>query len=220
MSLGEKDSSRSFGVPFIDVTAWLEEGEDSLIESIRDKFVTGKWLNEKSDAGDEQLDGFEDLESGVKFDASGDIEVEDDADDEVDLQGMTDERRREYQAKKKAGKKVISTKSTMTRKKTISVMATMKAPENEYIETLKREKESRLARNREEFGEEGERSRLRHDGFRQGLYCRIKIDGVPAAFVSSFDPKMPLVIGGLTPQETNLGLIRCRFKKHRWHKKF
>eukprot|EP00585_Thalassiosira_rotula_P006366 CAMPEP_0196150160 /NCGR_PEP_ID=MMETSP0910-20130528/31242_1 /TAXON_ID=49265 /ORGANISM="Thalassiosira rotula, Strain GSO102" /LENGTH=371 /DNA_ID=CAMNT_0041413227 /DNA_START=13 /DNA_END=1128 /DNA_ORIENTATION=+ len=30
---------------------------------------------------------------------------------------------------------------------------------------------------------------------------------------------MPLVIGGLTPQETERGLIRCRFKKHRWHRK-
>ena len=84
---------------------------------------------------------------------------------------------------------------------------------------MKREKEARLARNREEFGDDGERSRLRHEGFRQGIYCRIKIDGVPAAFLSSFDPKMPLVIGGLTPQETNLGLVKCRVKKHRWHKK-
>ncbi|EEC51214.1 ribosome biogenesis protein BMS1 [Phaeodactylum tricornutum CCAP 1055/1] len=91
--------------------------------------------------------------------------------------------------------------------------------ENEYIEALKREKEARLARNREEFGEEGERSRLRHEGFRQGLYCRIQIDGLPAAFFESFNPHMPLVLGGLTPQETSMGLIRCRFKKHRWHRK-
>jgi len=47
----------------------------------------------------------------------------------------------------------------------------------------------------------------------------VRIDSVPASFISSSDPKSPLVIGGLTPQETNLGLTRCRLKKHRWHKK-
>jgi ribosome biogenesis protein BMS1 len=84
---------------------------------------------------------------------------------------------------------------------------------------MKKEKEARLLRNKAEFGDEGERSRLRHEGFRQGLYCRIQIDGVASSFTSSYDPNMPLVLGGLTPQECNVGLVRCRFKKHRWHRK-
>jgi len=91
--------------------------------------------------------------------------------------------------------------------------------ENEYLEALKRQKEEKLKRNEEEFGKEGERTRLRHEGFRQGIYCRIRLDGVPAAFLDNYIPEQPLVIGGLTPQETNLGFVRCRFKKHRWHKK-
>jgi ribosome biogenesis protein BMS1 len=76
-----------------------------------------------------------------------------------------------------------------------------------------------MKRNQEEFGNEGVTSRLRHEGFRQGLYCRIRIDGIPSDFLSNYNPEQPLVIGGLTPQETNLGFVRCRFKKHRWHKK-
>jgi ribosome biogenesis protein BMS1 len=91
--------------------------------------------------------------------------------------------------------------------------------ENEYLEALKRQKEEKLKRNEEEFGADGERSRRRHEGFRQGLYCRIRIDGVPVAFLNNFNPELPLVIGGLTPQETNLGLTRCRIKKHRWHRR-
>merc|ERR1712038_27539 len=91
--------------------------------------------------------------------------------------------------------------------------------ENEYLDSLKREKEARLRRNKEEFGEDGESSRLRLEGFRQGLYCRIRIDGIPAEFTECFDPNKPVILGGLTPQETNRGYIRCRFKKHRWHKK-
>ena len=66
---------------------------------------------------------------------------------------------------------------------------------------------------------DGESNRVRYEGFRQGIYCRVRIDGIPAEFVESFNPIMPLVIGGLTPQETERGLVRCRFKKHRWHKK-
>eukprot|EP00536_Pseudo-nitzschia_multiseries_P000880 jgi/Psemu1/250023/estExt_Genewise1Plus.C_110096 len=91
--------------------------------------------------------------------------------------------------------------------------------ENEYLEALKRQKEEKMKRNHEEFGKDGERSRLRHEGFRQGIYCRIRIDGIPASFLENYNPEQPLVIGGLTPQETNLGFVRCRFKKHRWHKK-
>jgi ribosome biogenesis protein BMS1 len=84
---------------------------------------------------------------------------------------------------------------------------------------MKRAKEARLRRNKEEFGEEGEAARIRHEGFRQGLYVRIRIDGVPCEFIESFNPNLPLVLGGLTPQETNTGFVRCRFKKHRWHKR-
>jgi len=215
MSLGENDSSRSFAATSVDVTPWLEEGEDSLIESLRNRFVTGKWGNAKDDDDDEFGD-FEDLETGEKFGATDGIEVEDDADDE-NLEGMTDQEKRAFHARKKAEKKSSFNKDYDDDKKGGDEKDDV--AENEFVETLKREKEAQLARNREEFGEDGERSRLRHEGYRQGIYCRIKIDSVPAAFLSSFDPTMPLVLGGLTPQETNLGLIRCRIKKHRWHKK-
>lgn len=49
---------------------------------------------------------------------------------------------------------------------------------------------------------------------------RVLIDDVPAAFVRNFDPRRPTILGGLTPQETVPGqLLRCRFKKHRWHRR-
>jgi len=87
----------------------------------------------------------------------------------------------------------------------------------------KLEKEERMRRNREEFGDEddggAESSRVRHEGYRQGLYVRVRVDGVPPEFLTSYRPQAPLVLGGLTPQESNLGYVRCRFKKHRWHKR-
>jgi ribosome biogenesis protein BMS1 len=223
IKLGENDSSRQIpedrsGVAF-DVDAWLEEGEGCLIESIRDKFVTGNWETNGQhgkDDDEEKFDDFEDLEAGERYGPNG--EVIEDSDTDVPV-GMTDAELREFNAKKKMSQKSEFDEDYDESKKGNVVKAGDEQAESEYVEALKREKESRLKRNQEEFGFDGETSRLRYEGFRQGLYCRIRIDGVPSEFVESFDPTMPLVIGGLTPQETERGLIRCRFKKHRWHKK-
>ena len=213
--LGENDSSRAVEVE-IDVSPWLDEGEDGLLESLRDKFVTGTWGAGAGGADRENhYDEFEDLETGEKFGGPS----SDHSDDIESVEAMTDEERREYYARKKANQKNSFDQEYDNQKKETGGDAKDDSAENEYVEALKREKETRMARNKSEFGDDGERSRLRHEGFRQGLYCRIKIDGVPASFVDGFNPHMPLVLGGLTPQETSLGMMRCRFKKHRWHSK-
>ncbi|KAL3922182.1 MAG: hypothetical protein SGILL_002342 [Bacillariaceae sp.] len=227
--LGEEDSSRliSGDMERIDTEAWLlEEGED-LIESLRDKFVTGHW--EKSGDGDDDgldLGDFEDLETGEQYGPNGEVlsggddEGSDSDEDGDPTAGMTDEEIRAYHAEKKARQKKGFDDEYDEEKKSKG-MGDMQddEAENEYLETLKRQKEEKLKRNQEEFGSEGQRSRLRHEGFRQGVYCRIRIDGVPAAFLANYNPEFPLVLGGLTPQETNLGFVRCRFKKHRWHRR-
>jgi ribosome biogenesis protein BMS1 len=212
--LGEDDSSRQFSEEF-DLGVWLEDGDDCLLESLRDKFVTGNW--DADGENQEEFDDFEDLETGDKFGPNGEIDSDDD--DEDSMEGMTDEQQREHNAQKKSKKKnEFNDEYDQDKEGDAGNQADGKT-EGEYIETLKRKKEERLKRNEEEFGKDGEAARLRHEGFRQGLYCRIKIDGIPAEFLDAFNPNMPLVIGGLTPQETDRGLIRCRFKKHRWHKK-
>jgi len=212
--LAEDDASRTFET--LDLSPWLEKGDDCLVESLRDKFVTGNWGKKNGATDDDEEYGtFEDLETGETFGEENNSI----SSDGVDLEDMTDEQRREYYANLKAKQKTGFDQQYDDEKKADKGEIGDETTENEYIAALKREKESRLARNKEEFGEDGERSRLRHEGFRQGLYCRIKIEGVPSGFVSNFDPNMPLVLGGLTPQETSLGLMRCRVKKHRWHKR-
>ena len=66
---------------------------------------------------------------------------------------------------------------------------------------------------------EGEGGRLRYEGFRQGLYVRVAIKGVSAEFSRNFRPSLPVVVGGLLPHEMSMGLLRCRVKRHRWHRK-
>ena len=220
-NLGEDDSSRFTSEGKIrdtaDVSKWLAEGEGCLLESIRNKFVTGDWdSNDGSDG--EKFDDFEDLETGEKFGPNGEI----DSGDDESRDGLTDLEIREINSKKKMEKKNTFNKEYDDNQKDVakeSMTPGDDEAENEYLETLKKEKEARNKRNKEEFGEEGEASRIRHEGFRQGLYCRIRIDGIPCEFLDAFNPNLPLVLGGLTPQETNRGYIRCRFKKHRWHKK-
>jgi len=229
-ALSEDDSARlapgqaSSG---FDMNVWLEEGDDCLLESIRDRFVTGKWDTNKAGErdGENDFDDFEDLETGEKFGPNGEVlsdteeEEENEKDDAEATKGMTDEEIRAYYAEKKLKQKTAFDEKYDKEKKESGASMQDDEQENEYLEALKREKETRLKRNQEEFGEDGNRSRLRHEGFRQGLYCRIKINGIPPDFLKAFDPNMPLVIGGLTPQETSLGLVRCRFKKHRWHRR-
>ena len=232
-ALSEDDSSRHApgqSSSAFDMFAWLEEGDDCLLESIRDRFVTGNWGPKDGEGEGEggednnEFDDFEDLETGEKYGPSGEVLSDndgddDDADDEEAVKDMTDEEIRAYYAEKKRKQKTEFNEKYDQEKKENGAALKDDENENEYLDALKREKEDRLKRNQEEFGEDGERSRLKHEGFRQGLYCRIKINGIPANFMKAFDPKTPLVIGGLTPQETSLGLVRCRFKKHRWHRK-
>mmetsp|Transcript_34959 Transcript_34959/g.39852 ORF Transcript_34959/g.39852 Transcript_34959/m.39852 type:complete len:1173 (-) Transcript_34959:212-3730(-) len=222
-ALGEDDSSRLFSRDSsgIDMTLWLDNSEGCLVESLRDRFVTGNWGNdnEEDKSENEAFDDFEDLQTGETFGANGDIAEKD---EEPNISNMTDEEMRIYNAEKKAKQKSEFDEEfdeDLKSNAKASLNQNDETIENDYMEGLKREKEARQKRNEEEFGEEGERSRIRHEGFRQGMYCRVRIDGVPASFVASFNPEMPLVLGGLTPQETNIGLTRCRFKKHRWHKK-
>jgi hypothetical protein len=77
--------------------------------------------------------------------------------------------------------------------------------------------------------------------YRPGAYVRIILDKIPCEFVEGFDPRMPVIVGGLLPTEDTLGFMQVggcrqtetarslkrmgtpppppqvRLKKHRWH---
>lgn len=48
---------------------------------------------------------------------------------------------------------------------------------------------------------------------------RVAIQGVSAEFSRNFRPSVPVVVGGLLPHEMSMGLLRCRVKRHRWHRR-
>eukprot|EP00398_MALV-I-01_sp_L67-1_P000580 gene580-950_t len=47
-------------------------------------------------------------------------------------------------------------------------------------------------------------------------FVRVSIRGIPAECVHEFDPKKPIIVGGLLPGEATCGFIQLRLKKHRW----
>jgi ribosome biogenesis protein BMS1 len=44
---------------------------------------------------------------------------------------------------------------------------------------------------------------------------RIRLSRVPCEFVQHFDPRCPLLLGGLGQGEEQQGTMRVRFKRHR-----
>lgn len=51
------------------------------------------------------------------------------------------------------------------------------------------------------------------------MYVRIEIRDLPYELMQNFDPKYPLIVGGLLATELQLGYVRVRVKKHRWYPK-
>jgi ribosome biogenesis protein BMS1 len=203
-----------------------------ILEGIRNRFVTGTWKRvtkkdededmEGSDAdplNDEEIDGsFENLETGethVGADSGKESEGEEEEEEDVADNGSaeeTDEQIRERLRAEKQAKKSIDDDDDDNKEEEDEEMT-------ELMKEAKRLREEQALRNAQEFGGEGEDVRLQLEGFRNGLYVRIEFSGVPAEFVRFYNPKNPIVVGGLPNVEQSLGLVRMRFKKHRWHRK-
>ncbi|CAH0519932.1 unnamed protein product [Peronospora belbahrii] len=221
-----------------------DDGNDwtmpDVLENIRNRFVTGSWKrvskkrnndDDEEDVdnvnanpmNDDDMDGsFEDLETGEVHkgadgvdDGTSSLGGSDDEGNEEE----TDEQIRERLRAQKLAKRVEDDDDDVE----VGGQKKSKDDEDEELTAVmveaKRLRDEQAQRNAEEFGEEGEDMRLQLEGFRNGLYVRIEFSGVPAEFVRYYDPKNPIVVGGLPNMEDTLGLVRMRFKKHRWHKK-
>lgn len=77
----------------------------------------------------------------------------------------------------------------------------------------------RLEATQAEFADDDAETRALVEGYRPGSYVRLEFSGVPCELLQEFNPKFPLVVGGLLPHEENFGFIQVRLKKHRWHPK-
>ena len=91
--------------------------------------------------------------------------------------------------------------------------------EDDWYDAQKAQIQKQLDINRAEFDQLDELSRARVEGHKAGTYARIVLDKVPYEFSKHFNPRYPILIGGLTPTEERFGFVQIRIKRHRWHKK-
>ncbi|ROT38709.1 ribosome biogenesis protein BMS1, partial [Sodiomyces alkalinus F11] len=91
--------------------------------------------------------------------------------------------------------------------------------EDDWYDAQKAMIQKQLDINKAELENLDERQRVGVEGYKAGKYGKIVIEGVPAEFVEKFQPRMPLILGGLSATEDRFGYVQVRLKKHRWHKR-
>lgn len=207
--------------------------EETSLENLRSKFITANLLDEKEkaerddfegieDGGGDEGDGeFEDLETGEKHGGDGgedenDLEEEDNEDNSL-------EKERERNARKKEELKLrfeeedregINNDKSGNRDDDNQEFG-----EDDWYDEQKAKIAKQLAVNKAEFEQLDESTRVRVEGFRAGTYARVVLSSVPHEFVTNFDPKYPILVGGLTATEDRFGFLQVRIKRHRWHKR-
>uniref|UniRef100_A0A671UWI4 BMS1 ribosome biogenesis factor n=1 Tax=Sparus aurata TaxID=8175 RepID=A0A671UWI4_SPAAU len=182
---------------------------EEMLNSIRDCFVTGKW-EEGQDAAtllkeDEELYGdFEDMETG---------EVHKGQTGQQDPAEVVEERL------VKANDDEVQKKKRMEKKRRLKERFDAEYDDGDatYFDDLKEEMQKQAELNRAEFEDVDDGTRVQYEGFRPGMYVRLEIPSLPCEFVTNFDPHYPIILGGLSSSEGNIGYLQMRLKKHRWH---
>ena len=205
------------------------------VEALRSRFATANLLDggdgEEGDGdemdgdGDDDDEGdgaFEDLEAD-DGDEDGD---EDDAEDEDDAKPEANlEAEREKNARRKEELKLRfeeEDREGFTNDKAVARREGGEDDEfgeDDWYEAQKAVLQKQQDINKAEFETLDDNQRVSVEGFKAGKYAKIVLEGVPAEFITKFQPKMPIIVGGLSPTEDRFGFVQVRIKRHRWHKK-
>jgi ribosome biogenesis protein BMS1 len=197
------------------------------IDTLRRRFATADLLKDKKPKGsddedegsdeddeddeddDNEGDGaFEDLETGEQHKAEDNIEAE-----------------REKNARRKEELKLRFEEEDREGFNNDKAIARREGGEQEefgeddWYDAQKAAIQKQLDINKSEFESLDERSRVNVEGLKAGQYAKIVIEGLPSEFVTRFSPKMPIIVGGISPTEDRFGFVQVRIKRHRWHKK-
>ncbi|KAI3913250.1 hypothetical protein MKW92_046679 [Papaver armeniacum] len=62
-----------------------------------------------------------------------------------------------------------------------------------------------------------EESDFEIDSFRLGTYLRFRVLGIPFEMVANHDPCQPILVGGISRAEDNVGHMHVRHMRHSWH---
>jgi ribosome biogenesis protein BMS1 len=205
-------------IPILDYDVLEEKwSSEDAIEALRQRFSTADLLKEKTgeesdgngeDSDDEGDGEFQDLETGEEY-KPDDIEAE-----------------REKNARRKEELKLRFEEEDKEGFNNDKAIANREGGEGEeefgeddWYEAQKAQIQKQLDINKAEFELLDDSQRVNVEGFRAGMYAKIVIEGVASEFVTKFNPRMPIIIGGLSATEDRFGFVQVRIKRHRWHKK-
>ncbi|KAH7409741.1 hypothetical protein BKA64DRAFT_665735 [Cadophora sp. MPI-SDFR-AT-0126] len=190
------------------------------VEALRRRFATADLLSEQkadqsgSDDGDgqdsdDEGDGeFQDLEAEEQEEKPDDLEAE-----------------REKNAKRKEELKLRFEEEDREGFNNDKAIARREGGgdeefgEDDWYDAQKAQIQKQLDINKAEFELLDDSQRVNVEGFRAGMYAKIVIENVASEFVTKFDARMPIIVGGLSPTEDRYGFVQVRIKRHRWHKK-
>eukprot|EP01027_Heterolobosea_sp_BB2_P016217 GEZU01023108.1.p1 GENE.GEZU01023108.1~~GEZU01023108.1.p1 ORF type:complete len:1007 (+),score=359.54 GEZU01023108.1:341-3361(+) len=181
--------------------------DNEVIESIRDKFVTGNWKNRRSAKGGGAGNPSKDLNNN---DATGD-------NDEGGL--SADELARRKEEKKRMFDAEYDRAEDREANGDDPDADAEEEDSNPFLTEIEAEMTKQSELNKTEFAKDDPEVRIQYEGFRPGLYVRIEIAGVPCEFIKNLDQTRPIIVGGLQPQEYHLEYLQIRIKRHRWFPK-
>lgn len=203
-------------------TKWAEEKN---LEVLRSRFATGD-RSRRNDGGedDEEFDGFDD-EDDEGDGAFEDLEAT--GEGEQPQQQSADDIAAEREANARRKEELKQRFEEEDRDGFLNDKANARRDggdveefgEDDWYDAQKAMIQKQLYINKEEFENLDERQRAAVEGLRAGKYAKIVLDGVPAEFVTRFNSRLPVIVGGLSPTEDRFGFVQVRIKRHRWHKK-
>lgn len=234
-------------LPVYDIAKLEQKWSDGdALESLRKRFTTASLLDEKETGGgegdgedgddgefgrfgddeDDEGDGeFEDLEeTGGEAGTAGSDDDARSGDEPTEEETIEAERARNARKKEELRLRFEEEDREGLNNDKAGLPAAagdgdQKLGEDDWYEAQKAGFAKQLAVNRAEFSEMDDATRIRVEGFRAGTYARVVVSAMPCEFVTHFDAKHPIIVGGLTPTEGRMGFLQVRIKRHRWHKK-
>jgi ribosome biogenesis protein BMS1 len=207
-------------IPILDYDAlekkWTVEDN---VEALRQRFATADLLREKN-TDQSGSDGSESEDSNDEGDGEfQDLEAEEDhKEDDIKAEREKNARRKEelklrFEEEDREG---FNNDKAKARREGAE---DEEFGEDDWYDAQKAQIQTQLNINKAEFELLDDSQRVNVEGFRAGMYAKIVIEGVASEFVTKFNPRMPIIIGGLSATEDRFGFVQVRIKRHRWHKK-
>jgi ribosome biogenesis protein BMS1 len=172
----------------------LQEWKDvEKINSLKHRFVTADMLEEGEDEAAEAYGDFEDLEE----------KDEDAVDKEKPEEPLDLEAERAANAKRKEELRLRFEEAEENPDNSDSEKG-----EETWGDQQKAKIQKQLEINKREFEGLDAESRVKVEGYLPGTYVRMVLHGIPCEFVERFDPRFPVVVGGLLNDEQRFGYIQ------------